>query len=102
VDTIPKRIGRICLGVPLLYGLLPVLVGFFVLRERAAESVLLIFVGVLLFLGGTVMVSSTLWLLGTLGRSRLPLWVGGIASILNASIFAWATLTNVLPCSGPE
>jgi hypothetical protein len=102
VDTIPRRIGRVCLGLPLLYGLVAVIIGFILLREWAAESVPLIVFDVLFFLGGIVMVSSALWLLGTVGRSHLPLWVGGIASIVNAAILAGATLTNVLPCSGPE
>ena len=104
MDGISKRsVGRVCLGVLLLYGVVPVMVGGVVVRrEWAAQSAPLIMFGVLFFVGGTVMLSSALWLLGSLGRSALPLWVGGIASILNASIFACATLTDVLPCSGPN
>jgi len=86
----------------LLYGLVPVMVGCIVLREWAGKSAPLIVFGLLFFLGGTVMVSSALCLLANVGRSRLALWIGGIASIVNAGIFAWATLTDVLPCSGPD
>lgn len=100
--VIPKRsVSGACLGLPLLYGLVPVIVGYVVLREWGAESAPLIVFGVLFLLGGTLMVSSALWLLATVGRSLLPLWVGGIASLLNACIFAWVTLTDLLPCSGP-
>ena len=98
----PKRsVGRVGLGLPLLYGLIPVFVGSIVLRESAALSAPLIVFGVLFLVGGTMMVSSALWLFVTVGRSRIPLWIGGIASILNAGIFASVTLTDVLPCSGP-
>jgi hypothetical protein len=97
-----RRIGRACLGLPLLYGLVPVAVGCIVLREWAALSEPLVVFGVLCLVGGTVMVSSALWLFITVGRSRLLLWIGGIASILNAGILASVTLTDVLPCSGPN
>lgn len=99
----PKRsVGRVCLGLPLLYGLIPVIVGSIVLRVSGALSAPLIVFGVLFLVGGTMMVSSALWLFVTVGRSRIPLWIGGIASILNAGIFASVTLTDVLPCSGPD
>jgi hypothetical protein len=99
---VKRSVGRACAGVPLLYGLVPVFVGCIVLREWAGESAPWILFGVLFLLAGTVMVSSALWSLVTVGRSCLPLWIGGIASILNSGIFAWATLTDVLPCSGPD
>jgi hypothetical protein len=96
-----RSVGRACLGLPLLYGLVPVNVGCMVLREWTALSAPLVVFGVLFLVGGTVMISSALWLFVTVGRSRLPLWIGGIASLLNAGIFTAVTLTDVLPCSGP-
>jgi hypothetical protein len=99
----PKRsVGGACLGLPLLYGLVPVIVGCLVLREWAALSAPLIVFGVLFLVAGTVMVSSALWLFVTVGRSRLPFWSGGIGSILSAGILASVTLTDVLACSGPD
>jgi hypothetical protein len=99
----PKgSVGHACLGLPLLYGLVPVIVGCIVLIDRAALPAPLMAFGVLFLVGGTVMVSSALWLFVSVGRSRLPLWIGGIASILNAGILASVTLTDVLPCSGPD
>jgi hypothetical protein len=103
VNTIAKRsIGRVCLGVPLLYGVVPAVIGVVILREWEAFSVAVIVFAVLFFLGGMVMLSSLLWLSGTVGRSRRPLWAGGIASIFNAIIFASVTVTDILPCSGPD
>jgi hypothetical protein len=103
VDRTPRRsVGGACLAVPLLYGLVPAIVGCVVLRERAAESALLVAFGGLFFIGGALMVSSAAWLLITVGRSSVALWTGGISSILSAALFAGVTLTDVLPCSGPD
>lgn len=97
-----RSYGRFCLGLPLLYGLVPIIFGWIVLRRSAGASSSVICFSVLFLLAGIVMVSAALWLLVSLGRSDLPLRIGGIASILNAGIFAWATLADVLPCSGPD
>jgi hypothetical protein len=103
VDRTRRRsVGGACLGVPLLYGFVPAIVGCVVLPERAAESALLVVFGALFFTGGALMVSSAAWLLITVGRSSLALWTGGVSSILNAALFAGVTLTDVLPCSGPD
>jgi hypothetical protein len=103
VERTPRRsVGGACLAVPLLYGLVPAIVGCVVLHERAAESALLVAFGALSFIGGALMVSSAAWLLITVGRSSLALWTGGISSILSAALFAGVTLTDVLPCSGPD
>jgi len=102
VASMPKRsLGRVCLGLPLLYGLGPVIFGWIALRKWTGVSSYAIGFNVLFFLGGTVMVFSAIWLLFSRGRTYLPLRIGGIASILDAGIFAWAILADVLPCSGP-
>lgn len=100
--TPERSFGRAGMGLLLLYGLLPVLFGFFNLAEWKSESPFLILFGTLALLGGTVMVTSGLWAMVTLGRSRLALWTGGIASLFNAVNLAWVVLTDVLPCSGPD
>ena len=103
VDSASKRrFGRIGLGLPLLYGLVPIIFACVALRKWVGVSNLVVLFCVLFLMGGIVMVSSALWLLVSLGRARLPLCIGGIASILNAGIFAWAILTDLLPCSGPD
>jgi hypothetical protein len=98
----PKRsVVRACLGIPLLYGLVPIIVGYLVLRESPSASALLVVFAALCLAGGIVMASSAFFLLVTLGRSSTAAWTGGIASLLNAGLFAWVTFTDVLPCSGP-
>lgn len=104
VDSkMPKRsLGRIWSALPLVYGIVPVLVGAAVLRRSQSESASLVAFGALFFLGGTIMMSSALWSLIDSERSRLPLLICGFTSILSAALFAWATLSDVLPCSGPD
>jgi len=94
--------GRVALGLLLLYGLIPVMFGFIALSGWRSKSPPLIVFGVLALVGGTVMLTSGLWSMVTLGRSRLALWTGGIASLLNAGSLAWVVLTEILPCSGPD
>jgi RsiW-degrading membrane proteinase PrsW (M82 family) len=102
VSTVPKQIARLALGLPLLYGLLPVAVVWVSLPRWDAFSMSIIAFVVMFAVGGIVMLSSLLWLLGTMGRARTPLWAGGIASLANAALFAFFTLTDILPCSGPD
>jgi hypothetical protein len=98
----PKRsLGLIWNALPLVYGIVPVLVGAAVLRRSQSESASLVAFGALFFLGGTIMMSSALWSLVDSERS-LPLLTCGVTSILSAALFAWATLSDVLPCSGPD
>jgi hypothetical protein len=92
---------RILLGLPLLLGLNPFIFGCLLLQYRSASSASLIGLDVFFILGGAVMAGSLLWLLVIAGRSRLPLWIGGSASILNALAVLLGTLTETLPCSGP-
>lgn len=89
------------LAVLLLYGIVPLLIGYFILREWAAERTALVVCGALFLVSGATMLLSALWLLVGLGRQRRPLWTGGIACILSAGVLVGATLTDVLPCSGP-
>jgi len=96
-----RSISHICLALFLVYGMVPVLVGSSVSREWAAESTALAVFGVLFLLGGAAMVLSALWLVIKKGRQHHALWIGGVASILSSGIFAWVTLAEVLPCSGP-
>jgi len=92
----PKpRIGMLALAVLLLYGIIPLLFAYVILREWAAERTLLVICGVL-FLGGGV----TLFV--SLGRSRNLLWAGGAASLVSAAVIVGATLTDILPCAGPD
>ena len=93
---------RMGLGFLLLYGLIPALIGYFIVRQWAAERTVLAVCAATLLLSGATMLMSALWLLSDLGNQRLPVWTGSIGSILSGGMLVGATLTNVLPCSGPN
>ncbi len=59
-------------------------------------------VGILWLLAGPAMFGAGLWLLGSLGRHRIPLWLGGAAGILAGASLVVGVLTYVVPCSGPD
>jgi hypothetical protein len=86
----------------LLYGIVPCLFGFFVLREWRAEGVTLVVAAVAIFLSGATMVACALWILVLWNRQRLLLRIGGLASIVAGCVLIGASYANVLPCSGPE
>ncbi len=99
----PKpRIGIAALAVLLLYGIIPLLFAYFILREWAAERTVLVICGVLFLVSGVTMLVSALGLFVSLGRWRKPLWAGGAASLVSAAVMVGVTLTDVLPCSGPD
>lgn len=94
-------IGRMTLAVPLMFGVVPAFGGYQLVREWAAEGTALIVGGAVLLLSGAIMLVSAVWLLASLGRQRFPLWNGGIASLFAGGVLAAATISHVLPCSGP-
>jgi len=59
-------------------------------------------VGILWLLAGPSMFGAGLWLLGSLGRHRIPLWLGGAAGILAGVSLVVGVITYVVPCSGPD
>jgi hypothetical protein len=98
----PKpSIGRMALALPLLFGVAPALGGYHLVGYWAAEGTALVVVGAVLLLSGATMLASAIWLLVSLGHQRFPLWSGGITSLLSGGILAAATVSDVLPCSGP-
>ena len=94
-------IGRMGVALLLLYGIVPVVVGYVLVREWAAARTALVVCGAIFLVSGTTMLVCAFWLLVGPDRQRLALWSGGIASILSGSVLAGATFTHVLPCSGP-
>lgn len=95
------KVGRIALSLPLLFGILMVVGGYQIVREWASESAALILTGLLILFCGTAMMLSAVWLLASLGRKRTPLWAGGLASLVCATVVSVSTMCHVLPCSGP-
>ena len=59
-------------------------------------------VGALWLLAGPVMFGAGLWVLGSLGRHRMPLWLGATAAVLAGASLVVGVLTYVVPCSGPD
>ena len=98
----PKsNIGRMTLALPLTFGFVSVFGGYQLVSDWAAEGASLVVVGAGLLLGGAIMLVSAVWLLVSLGHQRLPLCSGGIASLLSGAVLVAATISHVLPCSGP-
>ena len=99
----PKpRIGIAALAGLLLYGIVPLWFAYFILCQWAAERTVLVICGVLFLGSGVTMLVSALGLFVSLGRWRNPLWAGGAASLVSAAVMVGATLTDILPCSGPD
>jgi hypothetical protein len=96
-----SKIGRMVLALLLMLGLAPALGGYQLVSDWAAEGAALVVVGAVLLLGGVTILASAVWLLVSLGHRRFPLWSGGIASLLSGGVLAAATISHVLPCSGP-
>ncbi len=59
-------------------------------------------VGLLWIVAGPAMFVAGVWILASLGRRRIPLWVGGIAAALSGATLVAGVLTYVVPCSGPS
>jgi hypothetical protein len=97
-----RRIGNFGLAVLLLYGVVPLLFAYFILREWTAERAALIAYGVIFLVCGATMLISAILLFVSWGRQRLSLWAGATASLVSATALVIATLTEMLPCSGPD
>jgi hypothetical protein len=86
-QTIRKpSIGAMLLAILMVFfGCLMFLFGYFGLLEwRSERGALIAAVGVAI-LGGSMMFISGLWLLGLLGRARMPLRIGGIAILISGT-----------------
>jgi hypothetical protein len=89
-------------AVLLLLGFVGLSSGHSTLREWAAISPALRICGLLWILTGAVTMVTGLWALGSLGRNRVPLLVGGAATALAGMVLVVGVLTYVIPCSGPS
>jgi len=95
-------VGAMALGLLMLgFGLLMFGFGYFDLSEWQSEQAPLIACGVVWTLLGPVVCGAALWLLGSLGRNRFALWIGGTAIVTTGTILAAAAITGVLQCSAP-
>jgi len=85
----------------LFCGLLVSAMGYQTVREWSSIGPAYAACGVLWILAGPVMLVAGLWVLGSLGRHRIPLLVGGAATALAGLVLVVGVLTYVIPCAGP-
>lgn len=96
-----RSFARTCLGLLLLYGMIPMMFGIAYLVRLRSESMPLITFAALSLLGGVAMVSSALLTMLTRGSSLHALRVAAIGTLVSAANMAWGVLTETIPCSGP-
>jgi len=85
----------------LFFGLLVSAMGYLTVREWSFISPAYASCGLLWLVVGPVMLVAGLWVLGSLGRNRVPLLVGGAATALAGLVLVVGVLTYVIPCAGP-
>ena len=52
-------------------------------------------------ISGPLILASGLWLLVSLGRSGLPVWIGSAALLPSGALMVIGVLTHFIPCAGP-
>jgi hypothetical protein len=94
-------VASIVAAVMLFFGGVVSRIGYHILREWSSIGPAYAACGVLWVLAGLVMLVAGLWVLGSLGRHRIPLLVGGAATALAGLVLVVGVLTYVIPCAGP-
>jgi hypothetical protein len=98
-----RTAGKILLGLlMLLFGYLIAVAGYQTLGKWSSIGATYAAVGVLWIITGPTMFVGGLWVLGNLGRNRIPLWIAGVAAVLSGSSLIGGVLSYVIPCSGPS
>ncbi len=99
-----KRIA-IALGISavmLLFGYAISVAGYRVLREWNSIGPAYAGIGILWLIAGPAMFGAGLWLLGSLGRYRIPFQIAGYAAAIAGIILIVGVLSYIVPCSGPS
>lgn len=103
MQTVLRVAFAVILGLILaVFGFLITLAGYNTLREWPAISLLHALCGVVWILAGPLMLAGSMWILGSLGRHRIPLWGTGAAAIVAGTVLIAGVLTHIVPCSGPS
>jgi hypothetical protein len=89
-------VGMIFFGLPFSSS------AYHIMREWRSVGAGLAACGVLWTLAGPPMFVAGWWVLGTLGRKRIPLWMGGSAAVVVGASLVAGVLTRVIPCSSPS
>ena len=98
-----RRVGALVLAaVMLVFGCLVAVGGWKALENSASISPAFIGIAILWLVAGPAMLGGGMWLAASLGRSRAPLWIGGVAAVLSGGSLIAGVLTYVIPCSGPS
>lgn len=97
-----SNLGAMFIALPMLFfGALMFLFGYFDLREWRYEGTALIVCALVWSVTGPAVFGSAVWVLVSIGRSWLPLSIGGSAIALSGAVLAIAATTRFLPCNGP-
>jgi len=99
------RLGRawpVVAIIAIFFGFLISKLGYSTLREWSAIGAGYSFCGMLWALAGPVMFVAGCWVLLTLGRRSMPLWLAGAGSIVAGGTLVVGVLSHVVPCSGPS
>ena len=89
-------------GVMILFGFYISSVGYSIIKQWHSISPAFAACAVAWILTGPVMFVAGWWVLGSGGRQRIPLWVGGPAAVVAGAALAAGVLAHVVPCSGPS
>lgn len=76
--------------------------GYRIIGQWRSVTAALAGCGVLWILAGPAMFVAGWWVLASLGRHRIPLWMGGTAAVVAGSLLLAGVLAHVVPCSGPS
>jgi hypothetical protein len=85
-----------------LFGVVVFRSGWWTLQKWSSISSAYAACGVVALLAGIAMMGAGLWALVSLGRYRLPILLGGLATALFGVVTVAGTVTNVIPCAGPS
>ena len=107
METTARKVSRIAAAALLapvlaLFGAVMSVTGFAILSMWSSISPAYAACAVAELVAGPVMALSALWILGSLGRHRIPLWAGGGAAMLAGVVWLAGVLSYVIPCSGPS
>ncbi len=76
--------------------------GYRVLREWHSVGPAFAAIGIFWLIVGPVMFGAGLWVLGSLGRHRIPFCIAGYSAALAGIVLIVGVLSYIVPCSGPS
>jgi hypothetical protein len=91
--VLPAALFMILVGLVIGYG------GRSVIREWHSIGPAFAAFGVVWILAGPAMFVAGWWVLGDAERRKIPLWVGGVASVAAGAALIAGVLAQVIPCS---